>query len=94
MSYKIQLFILFIFIFINFYVFYFYKKNEYFIENEVPDVPFPFKNMYDDKGKKLNIIAISAPFRSKDHEDLYQKYKNDGFSFIGISSYLDFPNYI
>jgi len=94
MRYSIHLFILFIFIFINFYLFLRYKENEFFTQKVVPDVPFPFKNIYDDKGKKMNIIAISAPFRSKEHEDLYQTYKNDGFSFIGISSYLDFPNYI
>ena len=63
-------------------------------EDEVPTVAFPFKNIYDDKGKKLNIIAITAPFRSKDHEELYETYKKKGLSFIGISSYLDFPNHI
>lgn len=61
-------------------------------ENDIPTVAFPFKNLYDDQGKKLNVILISAPFREKAHEDLYQSYKEKGLSFCGISSYLDFPN--
>ena len=61
-------------------------------ENDIPNVAFPFKNLYDDQGKKLNVILISAPFREKAHEDLYKSYKEKGLSFCGISSYLDFPN--
>ena len=64
------------------------------IEKEVPTVKFPFKNMYDDKNNKINVILISAPFREKEHEDLYINYRNEGYEFCGISSYLDFPNKI
>lgn len=59
---------------------------------DVPVVAFPFKNLYDDKGNKLNIISISAPFREPEHERLYEKYKKQGLYFCGISSYLDFPD--
>lgn len=70
-----------------------YNFRETFISSEsVPTVSFPFKNLYDDNGNKLNIILISAPFREKAHEDLYNQYKNKGLLFCGISSYLDFPN--
>lgn len=65
---------------------------ETFNNDGVPTVSFPFKNIYDDNGNKLNIILIAAPFREKKHEDLYNEYKNKGLLFCGISSYLDFPN--
>ena len=58
------------------------------------DIKFPFKYIYDETNTKLNIIAISAPFRETSHEDTYYKYKNLGYYFIGISSYLDFPEKI
>ena len=61
---------------------------------EVPNVEFPFKNIRDEKGNKLNIIAISAPFRETAHELKYEAYRADGLMFCGISSYLDFPNKI
>jgi len=61
---------------------------------QVPTVAFPFKNLFDDQGKKLNIILISAPFREKAHEDLYDEYKKKGYDFCGISSYLEFPGKI
>lgn len=61
---------------------------------EVPNVEFPFKNIRDEKGNKLNIIAISAPFRETAHELKYEAYLADGLMFCGISSYLDFPNKI
>lgn len=61
---------------------------------KVPRVSFPFKNIKNQAHIYLPIIAISAPFRSKQHEDLYQEYKNKGCSFLGISSYLTFPDKI
>jgi len=60
----------------------------------VPKVEFPFKNLFDDKGEKLNILLISAPFRTEEHEKKYEEYKQRGLSFCGISSYLDFPGKI
>jgi hypothetical protein len=71
------------------------KSIEYFNTiKDTPKVEFPFKNLFDDKGDKLNIILIAAPFREKKHEDLYIEYKNAGYDFCGISSYLNFPNTI
>lgn len=60
----------------------------------VPKVEFPFKNILDEHGKRLNIILISAPFREEKHEEAYIKYKEMGLYFCGISSYLDFPDKI
>jgi len=61
---------------------------------EVPDAKFPFKNIRDDKGNKLNIILISAPFRTEEDENTYAKYKEQGLHFCGISSYSEFPDKI
>jgi len=91
-SKKILIVIFFLILFLL-YLYLYKKKSEYFSE-EIPDVGFPYKNVRDDKGNKLNVIAISAPFRDKTHMDMYNSYKNKGLSFIGISSYLDFPNHI
>lgn len=60
----------------------------------IPEVKFPFKNLFDENGEKLNIILISAPFRSEEDENSYKEYKEMGLDFCGISSYLEFPNKI
>jgi hypothetical protein len=79
-------------IFLYCILYYFYKKykNKY----NVPKVEFPFKNLFDENGNKLNVILISAPFREEKHEELYKQYKKDGYYFCGISSYLEFPGKI
>ena len=63
-------------------------------DDGIPTVAFPFKNLFDDQGEKLNIILLSAPFRTEEHEQLYETYKSQGLAFCGISSYLDFPGKI
>jgi hypothetical protein len=60
----------------------------------VPSVLFPFRNVFGDDGKKLNIILICAPFREEKHEQQYEQYKSKGLYFSGISSYLEFPGKI
>jgi len=55
-------------------------------DSNIPDVKFPFKNCRDENGKKLNIIMISAPFRTTEDEESYAKYKQQGLGFCGISS--------
>ena len=62
-----------------------------FFSSEVPDVKFPFKNLYDDKDRKIPIICLSAPFRSDEHKKLYEEYKSSGFPLLGSSSYSEFP---
>jgi len=59
-----------------------------------PNVKSPFKNMFDDNGKLLNVILIDKPFRTKEDESNYEKYKLQGLSFCGISSYSNFPGKI
>jgi hypothetical protein len=63
-------------------------------DSDVPDAKFPFKNIRDENGKKMNIILISAPFRSEEDEETYENMKQKGLNFCGISSYLDFPDHI
>ena len=60
----------------------------------IPNVKFPFRNIIDDNGKKLNIILITAPFREKKDEENWIKYKSMGLEFCGQSSYLEFPGKI
>lgn len=51
----------------------------------------PYCHLYSNKGDKLNIIMISKPFGSDEEFKIYKENK-DNFIFIGISSYLEFPN--
>ncbi len=61
--------------------------------NGIPAVSFPFRNMFDQNGNKLNIILITAPFRGPDHDAMYEELKNQipKLNFMGISSYCEFP---
>ena len=70
------------------------KKEGFQEEKIVPEVKFPFKNFRDDTGSLINIILISAPFRTEDDETKYAEYTKKGLNFCGISSYLDFPDKI
>jgi len=60
----------------------------------VPRVAFPFKNVVDENGQLVNIIMISAPFRTEEDEKMYEKLRLAGLEFCGLSSYLDFPGKI
>ena len=72
-----------------------FESNPSVTDNDpIPTVAFPFKNSFDNEGKKLNVILLAAPFREEKHEKLYDEYKTKGCSFAGISSYLEFPGKI
>lgn len=93
---SIQPTIYFVFVLIIIVGFFYYSKLLIYKEGlasmvEVPDVKFPFKNVRDENGNKLNVIAISAPFREEEHEKIYQELKEEGLHFLGISSYSEFP---
>lgn len=51
----------------------------------------PFLNIYDNNGKKTKIIFITHPFSRDNCIEEYNKLKNKGYQFLGISSYCDFP---
>ena len=76
---------------------YFIRKN-YFnidgfnnIERPLPDLTNPFVHLYDDNGNKLNVVLITQPLGS---DDQYRKYMENmaKITFIGISSYMEFPH--
>ena len=54
----------------------------------------PFLHIYDSNGKKTNIVFITHPFSRKDLFEKYQEAVNEGYYFLGISSYIDFPGLI
>ena len=57
----------------------------------IPNVKRPYVNLFDDKGNKLNVILISKPFGTDKELKVYETNKKDNI-FLGISSYLEFPN--
>ena len=63
---------------------------------DIPILPRPFVNLYDDKGNKINVILVSHPFtRETGNNGSYEQYKywkNKGIHFIGITSYSEFPS--
>lgn len=67
-------------------------------EDEIPTVRRPFVNLYDDKGKKINVILLSHPFTRETGDngsyEQYVKWKNKGLHFVGISSYSEFPGMV
>ncbi|MAF35767.1 hypothetical protein CL622_01470 [archaeon] len=81
-------------------IYLFYKTTavkEHF-EEEVPTLPRPFVNLYDDKGKKVNVICVSHPFTRNTGDngsyEQYEQWKKKGIHFIGISSYSEFPGMV
>jgi hypothetical protein len=59
---------------------------------EIPTVKRPYVNLFDNNGNKLNIILLSKPFQTEHEMSIYNENK-DKCIFIGISSYLEFPNH-
>jgi hypothetical protein len=71
-----------------------FPKKEHFSitkPEDVEDVKGPFANVYDNKGNKLNVILVSKPFDDKENTDFAKNNKNK-YIFVGITSYLEFPN--
>ena len=60
-------------------------------EEEVPTVEFPFRNLQDERGRRLNLIVLTAPFREPGHRKLFAEYRQRGFGLVGMSSYMEFP---
>jgi hypothetical protein len=76
-----------------FFIYNNFKKIDGFKNNDtrpLPDLKNPFVHLYDDKGNKLNIVFIAQPLSS---DDQYRKYMENmaKITFIGISSYMEFP---
>jgi hypothetical protein len=64
----------------------FENKKDY----PLPELSNPFVHLYDDQGNKLNIVLICQPLGS---DEQYRKYMENmaKITFIGISSYMEFP---
>ena len=62
-------------------------------EKGVVVVKRPFVNIFDQKGRRLNVILISKPFGGDNEYKLYEEYKKDNV-ILGICSYLEFPNMV
>jgi hypothetical protein len=56
----------------------------------LPELSMPFVHLYDDAGNKLNVVLICQPLGS---DDQYRKYMENmaKITFVGISSYMEFP---
>lgn len=72
----------------------FIVKKETFTSNNVEKLKFPFKNLKDQDGNLMNIIALTAPFRSDEHKEIFESYKKKGIPILGVTSYLNFPGKI
>ena len=68
-----------------------YFAEEHFTEEEkLPERPFC--NLFDDKGRHINVLLLSRPFWLDKHYDNYEKNIKDKYNILGISSYQGFPN--
>ena len=69
------------------------KDNSLPIIKSKKDIPLlkrPYMNVYDDKGKRVNVVMVEF-IMSKEEKEFHDKNK-DKLLFLGISSYLEFPN--
>ena len=61
----------------------------------IPDVKFPFKNLKDQNNRNLNMMVITAPFRSDEDKRNFNKYVQQyNIPMLGVASYLNFPGEI
>ena len=64
----------------------------------IPTMKRPFLNLYavmkDGKEITTNIVFITHHFTRDDCEEDYNKYKDQGIHFLGLSSYSEFPGKI
>ena len=53
----------------------------------IPDVNWPFINLIDENGMKVNMLCLRGPFEKEKDIKLFRKFKADGIKFVGCSSY-------
>lgn len=88
--------LLFIFFIIILLISLFVKKESFTDKEETkeltPKLKRPYVNLYDNNGNRLNILLLSKPFGNTNEEvKIYDDNKKNNI-FLGISSYLEFPN--
>jgi len=54
----------------------------------------PFLNIYDDKGKAINVVFVTHPFSRDECIEQYNKAIKKNVHFLGMSSYCEFPGLI
>ena len=54
----------------------------------------PFLNIYDDKGKAINVVFVTHPFSRDECIEQYNKAIQNNVNFLGMSSYCEFPGLI
>jgi hypothetical protein len=66
---------------------------EGFYAEQLEKLKRPFVNFYTDKGELLNIAGITKPYSGDNHLKLFEEHSKD-FIFVGVCSYLEFPNMV
>jgi hypothetical protein len=69
-----------------------YIKYNSRINQEIVDLKWPFINILDEKGKKINIVCLRGPLEQEKDKDLFKEFIKQKKLIIGCSSYLSFPN--
>ena len=66
---------------------------EYKLESKdvIIDLKWPFLNIIDENGNKVDIVCIRGPLEKKEDIEYFEKVRKDKL-IIGCSSYLSFPN--
>lgn len=64
---------------------------DYFTNQEIESVKWPFMNLQDENNKNLNIMALMAYFDGDKHKKEFQKHLDNGIKFIGLSANQSFP---
>ena len=69
------------------------RNNESFEQKKrpIPNLKWPFLNLEDQNGKKINILVIRAYLDSEESRKKMLDLYNDGWKFIGCSSNQSFP---
>lgn len=60
-------------------------------ENDIEKLKWPFLNIRDQDGKKVDIVCIRGPLTKKEDVDKLESFKKQKKLIIGCSSYLSFP---
>lgn len=73
-----------------------HRRKETFLGDkfDYTKAEFPFKNFQTDTGEIIHVVGITAPFRSDNHRKWYEKIKQKGIHFVGVSSYSQFPGHL
>lgn len=69
----------------------FLKVYDFFTNQEVESVKWPFQNLQDENNKNLPIIAIKGYIDSDKSRDNFKKLLNKNYKFIGLSSNNSHP---